>query len=121
MTKRGRQILITPSTAKLDTLINLDKPTTRRECQVVIGMVNQSQSWVPELSLKVRGLRKFTGTNTRFQWTPDLDKEWEGMKKSNKGGSGIMTIGHESAVACTYRCSPIYRNGLHTLPTTPRR
>ena len=40
-TKRGRQILITPSTAKLDALINLDKPTTRRECQVVIGMVNQ--------------------------------------------------------------------------------
>ena len=91
-TKRGRQILITPSTAKLDALINLEKPTTRRECQVVIGMVNQLQAWVPELLLKLRGLRKLTGTNTRFKWTPDLDKEWEDMKKAVKKAVALSPL-----------------------------
>ena len=87
----GRQVLITPETAKLDALVNMERPKTKREAQVIVGMMNQLSGWIPNLSFRAKGLRQLTG-NKKFLWTGDLEEEWLEMKKDIRNSIALSPL-----------------------------
>ena len=90
--KGSPRIFIDPTTTKIDALVNMDPPRDRKGAQVLIGMVNQLSSWVPELSLKAKGMRQLTSFKTPFMWTDNLDQEWAEVKKAIKAANSLSPI-----------------------------
>ena len=70
----------------------MDPPRDRKEAQVLIGMVNQLSSWVPEISIKAKGLRQLTSTKSPYTWTSDLDREWIEVKEAIKAAISLSPV-----------------------------
>ena len=117
-TNGSRQVLITPETAKLDALLNIDRPTTKRGAQVVIGMLNQLSGWIPDLSFKAKGLRQLTG-NRKFVWSSDLEKEWLEMKKAIKKSIALSPL--DPTLPIHLHCDAAKKCGMGFVLSQPRR
>ena len=70
----------------------MDPPRDRKGAQILMEMVNQLHSWIPEISLKAQGLRKLTSSKSPFQWTGDLDKEWKGIKEAISSAISLSPV-----------------------------
>ena len=65
---------------------NFPKPTTVRELQKFLGLVNFQRKFVPSCSLITKPLTKFTGQkrNTKLKWTEDMENAFVTLKSVMK-------------------------------------
>ena len=72
---------ISPDPKKVDELLCKDPPKGKKEVQSIIGSINQLSAWNPHLKLKIPIMRKMTGSMTLFKESPELEREFNFMKK----------------------------------------
>ena len=69
-------ISITPEDHKVETVENLQASKTRTEVQKLMGFFNQLVGWVPQLQMKILGLKKLTSAANKFLWSRDFQSEF---------------------------------------------
>ena len=57
--------------------MNLKKPETKKEIQVMCGMLSSMQRWNPSLPLNLSMLRKLTVRKGKITWTDELEVEYQ--------------------------------------------
>ena len=55
----------------------MKKPETKKEIQVLCGMLSLLQIWNPSLPLNLSVLRKATATKAKVTWTDELEVEYQ--------------------------------------------
>ena len=78
--KEENHIQISPKEEKVEELLGHDAPRTKKECQSLLGSLNQLSNWIPNIKVHIPGIRKLTGHNSVFSWNEDLDREFQLMK-----------------------------------------
>ena len=110
--------MITPENAKLDALLAMERPKNKRDCQVIVGMLNQLSNWIPNLSFKAKGLRMLTG-NKKFIWTSDMEKEWLEMKEAIKTTVALSPL--DPSLPIHLHTDAAKRTGMGFVLSQPRR
>ena len=62
---------------------------------ILQGCLTQLTNWVPNLNIKTKNLRRLTSNSIPFQWTPDLEEEFEAIKKDIKQRVEISPLNTE--------------------------
>ena len=57
--------------------MDLKKPTTKKEVQVMCGMLSSLQQWYPSLPLNLSRLRKETVGKGKITWDEELEAEYQ--------------------------------------------
>ena len=57
--------------------MDLKKPETKKEMQVMCGMISSLQQWNPSLPLNLSMLRKQTVRKGKIKWTDELEVEYQ--------------------------------------------
>ena len=57
--------------------MELKKPETKKEIQVLYGMMSLLKGWYPSLPLNLRILRKLTVGKGKVDWTEELEVEYQ--------------------------------------------
>ena len=83
---RKHVTFISPSTEKIDALLEIEEPTSKKELQIFCGLVSSLQAWYQATGLLIPGLRKMTAHNTPFVWNADLTEEFKNIKEYFKNG-----------------------------------
>ena len=84
--KNKHVTFISPSSEKIDALLEIEEPTSKKELQIFCGLVSSLQAWYPATGLLIPGLRKMTAHNTPFVWNADLTEEFKNIKEYFKNG-----------------------------------
>ena len=74
-------IFISPKNKRIKTFEELRKPQTKKEVQVLCGLLASLQQWNPTIPLEVPLLRKATAGSAKFTWTEELEREYQTIKK----------------------------------------
>ena len=74
-------IFISPKNKRIKTFEELRKPRTKRDVQVLCGLLASLQQWNPSVPLEVPLLRKATAGSAKFTWTQDLEQEYQNVKR----------------------------------------
>ena len=75
-----------PEAGKLDAIKHYPVPKSVGDVRSFLGVVAQMRDWVPELQQSTKLLKGALKKGVVFQWTPDMNQEFERMKEvmSNK-------------------------------------
>jgi hypothetical protein len=71
---------IQPIPKKVEAILNLAKPTNRKEVRRFIGMVNYYRDMWPKRSEILAPLSRLTSKNVKFEWTKECQKAFDDMK-----------------------------------------
>ena len=82
--KKEDRIQISPKDEKIEELLGFEAPKTKKQCQSLLGSLNQLANWIPNIKLAIPGIRKLSGSNTPFTWNDEMDREFESMKQHVK-------------------------------------
>ena len=72
---------IKPNTKKVDAILQMQLPKTRRDLRKFIGMVNYYRDMWPHRSETLAPLTALTSSKVKFQWTETCAKAFNTMKK----------------------------------------
>ena len=70
-------VSILPRDKRVKAFMDLKKPETKKEVQVMCGMLSSLQQWNPSLSLNLSMLRKATVGKGKLIWTDELEDEYQ--------------------------------------------
>ena len=73
---------IQPILKKVEAILKLKPPTTKKELRSFIGMVNYYHDMWPKRSELLAPLTALTSLNTKWEWTDEHQKAFEAMKKN---------------------------------------
>ena len=62
----------------------LGMPKSKKECQSLVGMINQLNSFIPKINHKFKHMRKRTSANTIFRETEDVKLDFKNLKAELK-------------------------------------
>ena len=69
-------VSILPRDKRVKAFMDLKKPETKKEVQVMCGMLSSLQQWVPSLPLNLSMLRKATVGEGKLIWTDEFEVEY---------------------------------------------
>merc|ERR1712236_26806 len=79
--REGRSdVLITPEEEKLREFLDLERPNTKKDVQMICGLAAQMKKFAPGMQVQYPGMQKLCAANISFTWTTDLDKELTDLK-----------------------------------------
>ena len=67
---------ILPQDKRIKAFFELKKPETKKEIQVMCGMLSSLQVWNPSLPLNLYMLRKATASKSKITWNEELEEEY---------------------------------------------
>ncbi len=73
---------IKPDGRKVEAIRSMQQPTSKKDVQRFLGMVNYLGKFVPNLSEKSQPLRELLDKNVEFQWTDRQDQAWSTLKEA---------------------------------------
>ncbi len=76
VTKEG----LKPDPLKVKAIIDLEKPTEKKELQRFMGMVNYLGRYIPDLSTISAPLRQLLEKNVHWTWSHEHDRAWKDLK-----------------------------------------
>ena len=77
-----RRVYLSPEDEKIKNFLDLQSPKSKTEIQWLCGMAAQLKSWVPRLQLIYPNIQRLTANNVLFTCSPDLEKEFQDVKKA---------------------------------------
>ncbi|KAH9086543.1 hypothetical protein LEN26_004133 [Aphanomyces euteiches] len=72
---------IRPIESKVDAIIKIALPKTRRQLKRFLGMINYYRDMLPQRAKTLAGLNKLTSPNVPFKWTHQHHDEFEQAKR----------------------------------------
>ena len=72
---------IQPIAKKVEAILAIDRPKTKKQLRGFIGMVNFYRDMWPKRSELLAPLSSMTSSTTKFKWTEEHDKSFKEMKK----------------------------------------
>ena len=72
---------IKPDPAKAKALVKFPTPTDVSSLRSYIGLANQLGAFIPDLSQCLIKMRSLLQKRATFLWTPDIDQEFQRLKK----------------------------------------
>ncbi|KAH9068732.1 hypothetical protein Ae201684P_004433 [Aphanomyces euteiches] len=72
---------IRPIESKVDAIIKIAPPKTRRQLKRFLGMINYYRDMLPQRAKTLAGLNKLTSPNVPFKWTHQHHDEFEQAKR----------------------------------------
>ena len=70
-------VSILPRDKRVKAFMDLKKPETKKEIQVMCGMLSSLQQWNPSLPLNLSMLRKLTVSKGKVTWKDELEVEYQ--------------------------------------------
>ena len=70
-------VSILPRDKRIKAFMDLKKPETKKEVQVMCGMLSSLQQWYPSLPLNLSRLRKETVGKGKIIWDEELEAEYQ--------------------------------------------
>ena len=70
-----------PDLQKIESLLKMSPPATKSEVQSLIGMVNNSASFIPHYSTVTEHLRRLMHNDTDFVWGEEQQSAFEAIKR----------------------------------------
>ena len=70
-------VSILPRDKRVKAFLDLKKPETKKEIQVMCGMLSSLQQWNPSLPLNLSMLRKLTVSKGKVTWKDELEVEYQ--------------------------------------------
>ena len=83
---------IKPEPDKINKIIDLPTPTTKKDLRKFIGAVSYFSNFLPELQKHLAPLHDKTAKNKMFQWTDECDKQFFTIKKNASNHSSSVFI-----------------------------
>ena len=77
-------VYISPEQRKIDNFLNIETPSSKRECQMICGTAAQLKRFCPGMQLVYPGMMGLCGPNVKFRWNPDLQRELDNLKECLK-------------------------------------
>merc|ERR1711888_335138 len=77
-------ILISPDEQKVEDFLNLITPSSKKECQMLCGMAAQMKKFCQGMQIQYPGIMQLCSPCVQFQWSDDLEKELQDLKKCLK-------------------------------------
>lgn len=78
-----------PTVARTDTIKAFPRPTNLTELRSCLGLVNLCRNYMPDLSHYGEKMRKLLKKNVPFEWTTDMEADFEGIKSIMCGPLGL--------------------------------
>ena len=75
---------ILPKSQRVQAFQNLRRPRNKKEVQIFCGMMTSLQKWAPHIPLNTPVMRAATGGNKPFEWTEEMENEYQFLKKTMK-------------------------------------
>ena len=72
---------ILPRDKRIQAFFDLKKPSTKKDIQVLCGMLSSLQAWNPNIPLNVSMLRKSAGSRGKVIWNEELEEEYQNVLK----------------------------------------
>jgi hypothetical protein len=69
-----------PSQKKVEAILQIKAPTTRKQLRRFIGMVNYYRDMWPQRSHSLAPLSSMTSTKVKWKWTPECQEAFDQMK-----------------------------------------
>ena len=85
-------VYISPDDQKVNDFLNIVTPSSKKECQMLAGMAAQMKKFCPGMQIQYPGIMQLCSPNTRFQWSDELEKELQDLKKCLKEHVKISPI-----------------------------
>ena len=73
-------VYMSPDDQKVRDFLDIDIPSSKKECQMIQGCAAQLKCFCPGMQLHYPGIMKLCSPNTRFQWNEELQKELDDLK-----------------------------------------
>jgi hypothetical protein len=73
---------VTPVKKKLDAILDIDVPKTKKQLRRFVGMVNYYRDMWPRRSHLLRALTRICGPKSKFDWGPSQQEAFDAMKKT---------------------------------------
>lgn len=73
---------ISPSQAKIDSVLSFRKPTTEAEVRSFLGLANYMNKYIPNLATMAEPLRKLIQKNVSFEWGQTQNESFETIKNA---------------------------------------
>ena len=73
-------VLISPDQQKINDFLEIETPSTKKECQMIAGCAAQLKRFCLGRQLQYPGIMHLCSANVRFQWNYELQKELEDLK-----------------------------------------
>jgi hypothetical protein len=67
---------------RIATILNLPAPTSKKEVQDFMGVINFVSRFVPDFVVMVKLIHNFLKKDRSFSWTDDVENSFEGIKKA---------------------------------------
>ena len=83
---------ISPDEQKVSDFLDIQTPSTKKECQMIVGCAAQLKRFCPGMQLQYPGIMQLCSPNTRFQWSDELEKELQDLKQCLKDHIKISPI-----------------------------
>ena len=77
-------VSILPQDKRIKAFFELKKPETKKEIQVMCGMLSSLQIWNPNLPLNLSMLRKATASKGKLIWNEVLEEEYNNAMEIRK-------------------------------------
>ena len=77
----GDHIFIEPRNGRVDALLDLETPKSKKELQCLAGMLSSLQKWFPAAPLSCPLIRKAAGSKEKFSWSDPLKQEYDYIRE----------------------------------------
>ena len=97
---------ISPDEQKVAEFIDIQTPSSKKECQMIAGTAAQLKRFCPGMQIQYPGIMRLCSPNTRFQWSDDLEKELQDLKQCLKDHVKISPINIEKNLELVIDAAP---------------
>ena len=85
-------VYISPDEQKVSDFLDIQTPSSKKECQMIAGCAAQLKRFCPGMQIQYPGIMQLCSHNTRFQWSDELEKELQNLRKCLKEHVKISPI-----------------------------
>ena len=80
----NKTITIKADQTRIDTILNMEPPTTKTQVQSFLGMIKVLHNWYPTMTIQTKHIREMTHENNHWNstWTIELDSKFKQIKQS---------------------------------------
>ena len=110
-------VLISPDDQKIKDILEIETPSSKKECQMISGCAAQLKKFFPGMQLQYPGIMHLCSPNVRFHWNSELQKELEDLKDCLKNHIKLSPIDTSKNLTLVIDSAAIYysRTKLMTL------
>ena len=74
---------VKPIKDKTEAITKLMAPENTKELKIFLGSIQHLAKFIKNLSKKTDRMRRLLKKETRWEWTPEIDEDFENLKKKN--------------------------------------